>query len=76
MPYVLYESKHRIIKLLKELSIKSKELEKEKEVLVFREITKMHESYYQGKPLEVLQTLESDPNNLKGEFVVLVKNLA
>ena len=75
MPYVLYESKHRIIKLLKELSIKSKELEKEKEVLVFREITKMHESYYQGKPLEVLQTLESDPNNLKGEFVVLVKNL-
>ena len=39
MPYVLYESKHRIIKLLKELSIKSKELEKEKEVLVFREIT-------------------------------------
>src|SRR5680860_934889 len=75
MPYVLYESKHRIVKLLKELAAKSEELEKEKDVLVFREITKMHESYYQGKPLDVLHILESDLNNLKGEFVVLVKNM-
>ena len=75
LPYVLYESKHRIVKLLKELIAKSEELEKEKEVLVFREITKMHESYYQGKPQDVLQILESDLNNLKGEFVVLIKNV-
>jgi len=74
LPYVLYESKHRIIKLLKELALKSEEFKKEKEVLVFREITKMHESYYQGTASEILETLNSDANNLKGEFVVMVKN--
>lgn len=71
-PAIVYESKHRIIKLLEELSKMSGELEKSVKVMVARELTKMHESFYQGAPLKVLDQLQSDPNNLKGEFVVLI----
>lgn len=74
MPYILYESKHRIEKLLQEIETKELELEKRKEIIIFREITKLHESYYQGSALEVLNDLRSRPSNLKGEFVVLVKD--
>lgn len=74
MPFVLYESKHRIIKLLSELSKYSKEFALEKDVSLFREMTKMHESYYNSSPEILIETLESDPKNLKGEFVVLIKN--
>jgi len=43
-------------------------------LIVFREITKLHESCYQGSAEEILAILNSDSNNLKGEFVVLVRD--
>ncbi|MCD4694483.1 16S rRNA (cytidine(1402)-2'-O)-methyltransferase [bacterium] len=67
---VLYESKHRIIKLLEELN---KFQKKELEIVVCRELSKMHESIYRGDVLEILNELNSSSNNLKGEFVVIVK---
>ncbi|MEI6529086.1 MAG: 16S rRNA (cytidine(1402)-2'-O)-methyltransferase [Candidatus Falkowbacteria bacterium] len=72
-PVVVYESKHRIIKLLEELEIIR--AEKELKIMVARELTKMHESFYSGSPFSVLEEIKNDPNNLKGEFVVLIKKL-
>lgn len=70
-PVVLYESKHRIIKLLEELEIIRDKTELK--VSVARELTKMYESFYNGTAASVLEEISADPNNLKGEFVVLIK---
>jgi 16S rRNA (cytidine1402-2'-O)-methyltransferase len=74
-PVAVYESKHRILKLLEELEKMSGEVKIKVEVLVARELTKLHESFYQGAPAAVLSALQQDPNNLKGEFVVLIRKL-
>ena len=71
-PVVVYESKHRIIKLLEELGNISQSAGLDLPIFVARELTKMHESFYSGTPMTVLAELSSDPNNLKGEFVVLI----
>jgi 16S rRNA (cytidine1402-2'-O)-methyltransferase len=68
---VLYESKHRMVKLLTELEAVCGRTELE--ILVARELTKMHESFYQGTIATVLKEIKADINNLKGEFVVLIK---
>lgn len=70
---VIYESKHRIIKLLEELGKINVGPGNGLEIMVARELTKMHESFYLGTPQEVLDKLVKDQNNLKGEFVVLIK---
>ncbi|MCK5085787.1 16S rRNA (cytidine(1402)-2'-O)-methyltransferase [Candidatus Parcubacteria bacterium] len=64
-----YESPHRIIKTLESL----KEYIPEKEVVVCRELTKIYETIYRGKPDEVAKKIASD--EIKGEFVVVVKKL-
>lgn len=71
-PAVAYESKHRIVKLLAELIKMSGELAIPVEVKVARELSKLFESFYIGTPEEILAKLQSDPNSLKGEFVVLI----
>ncbi len=72
-PVVLYESKHRIIKFLEELEKNSREADCGWKVMVARELTKLHESFYSGMAADVRQEIMEDPNNLKGEFVVLIK---
>jgi len=47
---------------------------KEASIVVGRELTKMFESIYRGKPKEVLDLFKTDKNYLKGEFVVIVSN--
>jgi 16S rRNA (cytidine1402-2'-O)-methyltransferase len=64
-PVIFYESPHRIIKSLKELS----EFNENLEVVVCRELTKKFETVYRGKIGEVIGQI-----NPKGEFVVIVKN--
>jgi len=65
---VFYESTHRILKALEQL----KELAPAKKLVVCRELTKMFESIYRGTAEEILKILESDKNNQKGEFVIVV----
>lgn len=72
-PVILYESKHRIVKLLEELIKLSGEEKITLSVMVARELTKLHESFYADSPEKILASLQSDPRNLKGEFVVLIK---
>lgn len=69
-PSLVYESKHRIKKLLEELEMMRGQ--KELEIMVARELTKLHESLYIGTIREVNEELDQDQNNLKGEFVVLI----
>lgn len=66
---VFYESKHRIIKTLKELQLW---LDIERQIVVCRELTKKFESIYRGNISEVLKKLQSD--STKGEFVVLISS--
>jgi len=65
--FVLYESPHRILKILANIADK----EPERQVLIGREMTKMHEEFVSGTASEVLEQFESR-NSLKGEFVILV----
>jgi len=64
---VLYESPHRILKLLGELHA----FAPAKTVAVAKEITKMHEALYQGSAKEISEKLIADKAD-RGEFVVIV----
>lgn len=65
---ILFESTHRILKLLKEIEI----LDPERKLIVFKELTKIHENFFEGKSKEILEKLESDKGLQKGEFVVFI----
>jgi len=67
-PVILYESTHRILKTLNELSLINDKLS----LVVCRELTKKFETTYRGTPKEVVKQLEND--KVKGEFVVIVNN--
>jgi 16S rRNA (cytidine1402-2'-O)-methyltransferase len=66
-PVVLYESPHRILKLLKELETFVPQCR----VTIGRELTKMHEEVLVGSPAELAKTLE-EKDAVRGEFVVIV----
>ena len=68
-PTILYESPHRILKLMKELDIFVPGCC----VSIAREITKMHEEFIGGSPTEIATSLESR-GAVRGEFVVIVTN--
>jgi 16S rRNA (cytidine1402-2'-O)-methyltransferase len=66
--FVLYESVHRIMKLLADIA----DLESERILLVGREMTKEFEEYLEGTAGEILGQFTE--KNLKGEFSLLVFN--
>jgi len=67
VPIVLYESPHRILKLLKEL-----EVLRTSHVTVARELTKIHEEVISGTPQELLTHFAAHHDTVRGEFVVIV----
>lgn len=67
IPVVLYESPHRIIKLLGEIA----KAAPKKHVTIAREITKMHEEVLAGSAKEVATALEKK-KGVRGEFVVIL----
>ena len=69
MPVVLYESPHRILKLLKELEVLNIS-----KVIIARELTKIHEEVISGTPAELLTHFAAHPSTVRGEFVVIVNN--
>ena len=64
---VFYESPHRIIKTLTEMSLL---LQPNRELTVARELTKQFETIYRGNLASVIEQIKKDP--LKGEFVIIV----
>lgn len=69
IPVVLFESPHRIIKLLRELESAVPHCR----VTIARELTKIHEEVAAGEPAEVARHLEKR-KAVRGEFVVIVEN--
>jgi 16S rRNA (cytidine1402-2'-O)-methyltransferase len=66
VPVVLYESPHRILKLLGELAAAGIT-----KVGVARELTKVHEEFLQGAPRDIAADLEKR-KAVRGEFVVII----
>ncbi len=69
-PIVFYESPHRIIKTLEEVSNKSQKLNLNLQVIVCRELTKKFETIYRGTIDEVIKKIKDD--KIKGEFTVII----
>jgi 16S rRNA (cytidine1402-2'-O)-methyltransferase len=65
---VLYESTHRIIKLLEELE----EHNFTDEITIARELTKLHEDFLHGRAGELIKVLTENPKKQRGEFVVIL----
>jgi len=63
---VLYESSHRIVKLIDELN----EYCFERYTVICRELTKKFEETWHGYPSEIKANLEE--KTIKGEFVVVI----
>ena len=66
---VIFESGKRIRKLLDDIS---KELREEVQILVAREMTKIHETFYRGTVSDVKEQLHLSEFATKGEFVLIV----
>lgn len=74
-PVAVYESKHRILKLMEELTLFSKDAKINLELMLGRELTKLFETCYFGTPDELANRLKAEPDMGKGEFVVLIRKL-
>ena len=66
---IIYESPHKIIKTLKLLE----NLFENCEIVVAKELTKIHETVLRGEISDILDKLEKSPELKKGEFVILCK---
>jgi 16S rRNA (cytidine1402-2'-O)-methyltransferase len=67
-PAIFYESTHRLQKALESL----KSVAPDSNVVIAKELTKIYESTLEGKPSEILEFLEQNPEKIKGEFVIIV----
>ena len=68
-PVIIYESPHRIIRTVNELLL----YDKDREIVIGRELTKKFETVYRGTIGDVLSELKR--STLKGEFVIILKSL-
>ncbi len=69
---VFYESPHRIAEMLADLVAV---LEAGREIVIAREITKLHEQIVRLPLPDALDWLAADPNHSRGEFVVMVSGV-
>ncbi len=64
---IIYESPHRILKLIDQIS----EFEPNREIFLIKEATKLHQKTFKGLSKDIKSTLKNE--NIKGEWVVVVK---
>ena len=72
MTTVFYESPHRILKALDSLNEVIKE---DRKIAVCKEITKIHEEVVKGTVSEVIEYFDTNPDRVRGEFVVIVDSV-
>ncbi|ABV85581.1 16S rRNA (cytidine(1402)-2'-O)-methyltransferase [Shewanella pealeana] len=65
---IFYESPHRIVHSLESIMAA---LGEEREIVMAREVTKTFETFLSGPVAEVLQTVKDDPNQQRGEIVLM-----
>ncbi|RMA97137.1 16S rRNA (cytidine(1402)-2'-O)-methyltransferase [Hydrogenothermus marinus] len=65
--FILYESPKRVLKTLQAIQ----DILPSSEVVVAKELTKIHEEFIRGKASEIIKYLEENPDKLKGEFVII-----
>lgn len=65
---IFYEAPHRILDSLTDIA----ECLPDREVVLARELTKTYETVLKGSAAELLKRLNADPNQQKGEMVLLV----
>jgi len=70
---VFYESPHRVLDSLKDMA---EVLGDEREITLARELTKTFETFLTGNLAEVIQQVEQDANQQRGEFVLVVAGAA
>jgi 16S rRNA (cytidine1402-2'-O)-methyltransferase len=68
---VFYESPHRIVECLTDMNA----VFGPREAVIGRELTKTFETILSGTLPELIETVTADPNQQKGEFVVMVSGL-
>jgi 16S rRNA (cytidine1402-2'-O)-methyltransferase len=66
-PLVIYESPNRVLATLKEIAA----VMGDRELVLGREITKMHEQFVRGSALEVAERM--DQGKIKGEVTILIE---
>lgn len=69
---LLLESRHRIERLLTQIA----EIFATQPVVVAKELSKLHEQFLRGRAADILLRLQTEPELLRGEFVVLIDNSA
>lgn len=67
-PVILFESPHRLLKTLQNL----KEAMPGRQMIVFKELTKMYERSWRGTAEEIFTALEKEP--VKGEWTIIIAN--
>lgn len=68
--WIFYESCHRVLASMRDLS---EALPPERQVVIARELTKLHETIVKTTVAAAPGLVESDPNMQKGEFVIVVE---
>lgn len=68
--WVFYESNHRILASLEDLS---EIITGDRRIVLARELTKLHETVVNGSLASVLEQVKNNANMQKGEFVVIVE---
>ncbi len=63
---ILYESPHRLLKLLEQIS----QLDPQRDIFMVKELTKMYESSFKNSAKELYERFKSE--NIRGEWVVIV----
>ncbi|MEY4524818.1 MAG: rRNA ((1402)-2-O)-methyltransferase [Bacteroidota bacterium] len=66
---ILYESPHRLVKALEQII---EFISPERQVMVGRELSKMHEQMVRGTATEVLAYFVAHPDKVRGEIVIVI----
>jgi 16S rRNA (cytidine1402-2'-O)-methyltransferase len=68
--WVFYESSHRILASLQDMA---EVLPLDRQIVIARELTKLHETIVKASLADALERVSNDDNMRKGEFVVIVE---
>ncbi len=72
MTTILYESPRRVIKTLTAIV---DIFGPEQEIVIGRELTKLFETIYKGEAISLLDKISKNPNDQKGEFVIILSRM-